>query len=54
MPVGPYNLWPVEHVEIAVERLHVDRHDDGAACAPSISTGRAMRVRLLDDRRAPG
>ena len=26
MPVGPYSLWPGERVEVAVERLHVDRH----------------------------
>ena len=26
MPVGPNILWPGERVEVAVERLHVDRH----------------------------
>ena len=26
MPVGPYSLWPESDVEVAVERLHVDRH----------------------------
>ncbi len=46
MPVGAKTLWPEKHVEVAVERLHVDRHvRDGLRAVDEHARAVAMRHR---------
>ena len=47
MPVGPHILWPEKAIEVAIERLHVNRQVRHGLCAVEQHQAPRRRAALM-------